>query len=411
MGVVRMRGILRISLRPLLRAWSRAALRSLTFVPRPDGYPRAHASGVDSDRVLLFGSGPAAGWGVLSHDLAMPGALARALSRLTGRGTDVDVLADPTFVASTAIRHLEDVQLWRYDAIVVSLGLNESLRLTSIIRWRRDLDRLLDHLVEATPSYVHIYVLGVRSVTPVMRHPSWIESVISGHRDALNRVSAELSAQRHRATFVEFEPMMSERDPRERSTHDYTASAIILSLHMAPALNAAFEQSSPHARDQRAGGHPEAVRQRAVDALAIVDTEPEQQFDRIVGFAQRAFGTASAAMTIIDNDRQWLKASVDAGPTISRELAICARTIEQSGALVVADASKDSRFEHFPLVDGEPEVRFYAGFPIEAPGGERIGALCVFDPAARAVEDVDRALLRDLALMVQKEVWLRAAAR
>lgn len=56
-----------------------------------------------------------------------------------------------------------------------------------------------------------------------------------------------------------------------------------------------------------------------------------------------------------------------------------------------------------PLVVGAPHTRFYAGFPIESPSGERIGVLCVFDPEPR-VDEVDTVLLRELALMVQAEL-------
>ena len=80
--------IVELALRPLMRSWVRQVFRNLADVPRPLDDPRAHASGVDSDRILLFGGGAAVGWGVLSHNLALPGSLARALSDLTGRGAD-----------------------------------------------------------------------------------------------------------------------------------------------------------------------------------------------------------------------------------------------------------------------------------------------------------------------------------
>jgi hypothetical protein len=49
-------------------------------------------------------------------------------------------------------------------------------------------------------------------------------------------------------------------------------------------------------------------------------------------------------------------------------------------------------------------VRFFAGFPIESPSGERIGALCVFDPAPGTRAGADSVLLRQLALMIQEEL-------
>ena len=73
--------------------------------------------------------------------------------------------------------------------------------------------------------------------------------------------------------------------------------------------------------------------------------------------------------------------------------------------MVVPDAFADERFRDNPFVHGEPHFRFYAGFPVESPSGERIGALCVFDLEPRPASDVDLVLLRELAIMVQSELW------
>jgi len=78
--------------------------------------------------------------------------------------------------------------------------------------------------------------------------------------------------------------------------------------------------------------------------------------------------------------------------------------MESQGPLVVPDALADPRFLDHPLVLGAPHTRFYAGFPIESPSGERIGVLCVFDPEPRPIDEVDTVLLRELALMVQAEL-------
>ena len=43
---------------------------------------------------------------------------------------------------------------------------------------------------------------------------------------------------------------------------------------------------------------------------------------------------------------------------------------------IVHDASKDGRFMSHPLVMGEEHARFYAGAPLVASSGHRIGALC-----------------------------------
>ncbi|WP_336493072.1 hypothetical protein, partial [Methylobacterium nigriterrae] len=86
------------------------------------------------------------GWGVTTHGLALPGFLARALTSLTGRGTDVDVVASPDKRLKNALRELQALPLWRYDAIVVVLGVNEALELASLKKWRRNLSSTLSTL-------------------------------------------------------------------------------------------------------------------------------------------------------------------------------------------------------------------------------------------------------------------------
>ncbi len=395
-----------------MRTWNATILRNLETVARPVGYPHAHATGIDSDRVLLFGSGAAVGWGVLTHDLALPGTLARALSAATGRGTDVDVVADGALTAGGAIAALRDLRLWKYDAIVITLGLNEVVGLDSLTTWRRDFNALLEHLTREKSQTCDLFVLGVHAVTRITPFDAVVARIAQEHRSALNRVTLHLCRVRERATFVAFNPGRSRLGHRYRETNEYRSAAAVLASQIGPALDRGWHAGGGGAFTRRdiATTDNESDRQNAVDALQIFHTMPEPDFDRIVGFARQAFGAASAAFTIIDHDRQWEKASAG---TLSREVprvdSFCTRTIEETGPMIVGDAATDPRFRESPLVVGEPHIRFYAGFPIESPSGERIGALCVFDPAPRRPDTVDASLLRDLAIMVQKNIWYRTA--
>jgi hypothetical protein len=149
----------------------------------------------------------------------------------------------------------------------------------------------------------------------------------------------------------------------------------------------------------------EVARQRALDELGILDTPPEERFDRVTRLAKQLFGVESAAISLIDRDRQWFKSrqGID-DPETTRDAAFCDFTIQQSSTLNVPNALNDPRFAENPLVTGDPNIRFYAGHPLEAPGGERVGALCVFDPNPRIFSEAEKDLLRDLALWVQNEL-------
>jgi anti-sigma regulatory factor (Ser/Thr protein kinase) len=149
----------------------------------------------------------------------------------------------------------------------------------------------------------------------------------------------------------------------------------------------------------------EAVRQQALDSLDILDTPPEARFDLITRLAQRLFGVETCAITLIDKDRQWFKSRIGlADAETSRSAAFCDYTIGQYDTMVVPDARLDLRFQANPLVTGDPHIRFYAGYPIEAGNDQPVGALCVFDPNPRIFTEEEKDLLRDLALFVQNEL-------
>jgi GAF domain-containing protein len=112
-----------------------------------------------------------------------------------------------------------------------------------------------------------------------------------------------------------------------------------------------------------------------------------------------------AVLTVLDHDKQLIRTSTRTPITeLPRAGSFCDTTIRLRGGMVVPDALDDERFRDYPLVAGDPAFRYYAGFPIESPSGERIGALCVFDPEPREADEADLTRLRDLALMVQRRL-------
>ncbi|MET0557680.1 MAG: sensor domain-containing diguanylate cyclase [Solirubrobacterales bacterium] len=143
----------------------------------------------------------------------------------------------------------------------------------------------------------------------------------------------------------------------------------------------------------------------ALHALNILDTEEEERFDRITRLAQRLFGTPIATVNLIDSDRHWFKSSqgID-GKEGERSTSFCAHAILGEEAMVIEDATRDDRFADNPNVLEDPHVRFYAGHPLRAPGGEPVGSLCVVDSEPRPGTDFDPELLRELAEMAEAEI-------
>lgn len=153
------------------------------------------------------------------------------------------------------------------------------------------------------------------------------------------------------------------------------------------------------------GVFDDAARQRALDRLGILDTPREERFDRVTRLAQELFGVPMVSVSFIDRDRQWRKSFIGLpGHEAPREQAFCDATIRQPGTLIVEDAALDDRFAANPFVIGDPHLRFYAGHPLQAPGGEQVGTLCIIDTEPRRLSEREAALLRDLAGWVQSEI-------
>ena len=407
-----MRGFVRWALVPLMRLWASVIELRMTGVPRPTDAPQAHSAGLDSDRILVVGSGPAVGWGVLSHDLALPGSLARALSGRTGRGTDVDVLSRSGMTVSSLPDAVYELKLRRYDAVVITLGANDAAYLTSLRLWRRRLSRVLCILEKDSSRTTHIFVVGIhpfRSFGGLDKVLGW---VIDRHARTLNRATAGICAESPRASFVPLLAAPNHAPDRFQTPEGYRYWAELMADRMSGVLDTEHRKPESTTDDPviDAAGL-EVDRQWAVDGLGILDTMPEDRFDTIVTLAKHVFGTSGAAFSVIDNDRLWQMANAGGGPKETpRNRSFSAVTIQGTGPMVVRDALADERFRDNALMQGETRTRFYAGYPVESPSGQRIGALCVFDPLPGSMDNFDQVLLRELALMVQGELWQRPDA-
>ena len=150
----------------------------------------------------------------------------------------------------------------------------------------------------------------------------------------------------------------------------------------------------------------EAARLATLRSLNLLDSEAEERFDRITRLAQRLFDVPMAAVSLIDEDRQWFKSRIGIADTETpRSDSFCSHAIALDEPVMhVADATLDARFVDNPMVTGDPNVRFYAGAPIAAPDGSKLGALCVIDARAREITADDAHLLRELAAMVEQEI-------
>jgi phosphoribosyl 1,2-cyclic phosphodiesterase len=148
----------------------------------------------------------------------------------------------------------------------------------------------------------------------------------------------------------------------------------------------------------------EEQRLASLHGLGILDTPPEERFDRITRLAASIFNAPMASISLVDRDRQWFKSSygLDAVES-SRETSFCSHAVAAQDVLVVPDAFQDPRFSDNPLVTGSPRIRFYAGCPIFV-GPDCVGTVCVLDNRPRQIDENSVSLLHDLAALAELEL-------
>ncbi len=157
----------------------------------------------------------------------------------------------------------------------------------------------------------------------------------------------------------------------------------------------------------------ESERLLALHRLSILDTPAEREFDALVHAAALVCGTPISLISLVEEDRQWFKANFGLhGVTeTSRDVSFCAHAIVDDAVLEVPDACADERFRTNPLVTGSPDIRFYAGAPLQLSTGERVGTLCVIDRVPRHLTASQREILSQLANVAVKAFESRRLAR
>lgn len=148
----------------------------------------------------------------------------------------------------------------------------------------------------------------------------------------------------------------------------------------------------------------EAARLRALRSVHALDSGSDSRFERIVRTAALIFRAPRAALVLVEEDRLWHKARVGipAGE-YPRAGTLADYMVGRSETLISGDIRTDPALadiiDHLPQVD----VRFYAGAPLIAPGGEVIGLLAVGDTEAHGPHpESERLALEDLASLAME---------
>ncbi|MEP1216626.1 MAG: sensor domain-containing phosphodiesterase [Marinobacter sp.] len=148
----------------------------------------------------------------------------------------------------------------------------------------------------------------------------------------------------------------------------------------------------------------ETARLNELSSLNILDTPPEERFDRHTRLASVVFDVPTAFITFIDHERVWFKSKIGTDvPEVKRTDSICQYTLGR-GFLEIEDTFEDEFFRSHPAAKGSPPIRFYAASVLHGPNGQPVGTLCLVDYIPRSLSKNQRDQLEALARLVELEI-------
>lgn len=157
--------------------------------------------------------------------------------------------------------------------------------------------------------------------------------------------------------------------------------------------------------------HPDALRLRleTLSRYGLLNPSPDRAFDRVTALAAKLFAVPTALVSFVGQDRLHFRSCFGLGVSETSAVgSFCSAAIRQTGVLVVPDTQLDARFAAYPLVTGEPYLRFYAGAPLTTCDGVALGTLCILDTKPHLNFDTSlQQTLADLAAMVAETLETR----
>jgi serine phosphatase RsbU (regulator of sigma subunit) len=152
----------------------------------------------------------------------------------------------------------------------------------------------------------------------------------------------------------------------------------------------------------------------AVQRSQLLDTPPDEPFDRLATLARDLLDAKVALVTVVDARRSYWKAriGVDQLPGDRPEhlvhVSFSQYVLDERGPVIVDDTRSDPRTRDNPSVY-DMGIGAWAGYPVFSPDGQVLGSLSVMDDKPREWSDRDREVLEALSRAASTEVGLRMA--
>lgn len=139
----------------------------------------------------------------------------------------------------------------------------------------------------------------------------------------------------------------------------------------------------------------------------MLDTPPDERFDRITRIAARVYGADVAFLSFMDENQQWMKSKTSDALSdhVDRDRGICSMVVSSGSELVIEDMRSAAELDGHPVARDIP-WRFYAGVPLRGEEGSVIGTLCILREAPGAPPSFNIDILRDLAEISSHELIL-----
>ncbi len=150
----------------------------------------------------------------------------------------------------------------------------------------------------------------------------------------------------------------------------------------------------------------------ALAETGIMDSPPEDVFDRATRLARTALGVPVGLASFVDDRRQFFKAQcgLREAEAEARQTPLshsfCQYVVAHDRTLAVSDARDHPLLRSNGAVS-QMDVVAYLGVPIHAPGGQTIGSFCAISDTPRTWSERDVEVMTDLAGMVETELLLR----
>jgi len=169
---------------------------------------------------------------------------------------------------------------------------------------------------------------------------------------------------------------------------------------------------APVTEDEASTRHRIALQHLA----GLIDTDPEDGYDRLTRLARNATGAPIALFSLVGGERQFFKSAIGLEEALGSPVretpireSLCITVVESDAPLALEDADAHPVFCDHPAVT-DLRLRCYLGYPVHAPDGTPLGSLCIMGPEPRVWSDADHEVIRDLAALATREVALRIEA-